>query len=60
VSSLVKEGRPMPTKLSEWLRVAVEDVRRIPAECSTPELRFTANMSSWVRSKDGTCTEMGL
>jgi hypothetical protein len=55
VSSLVKEGRPMPTKLSEWLRVAVEDARRLPEQCSTPELKFTADMSTWANSNDGTC-----
>jgi hypothetical protein len=56
VSALVKEGRLMPTKLSEWLRVAVEDTRRIPAECSTPGLRFVADMSTYVRStEDGVC-----
>jgi hypothetical protein len=56
-ADLVKRDRPMPTKLSEWLRVAVEDTRRIPAECSTPELKFVADMSTYVRApRDGKCT----
>lgn len=56
MSALVKEGRPTPTKLSEWLRVAVEDARRIPAECSTPGLRFEADMSIYLSTPtEGVC-----
>lgn len=57
MSSLVKEGRPMPTKLSEWLRVAVEDNKRIPAECSTPTVkRFIPDMSTYAKGpKNGKC-----
>lgn len=44
MSNLVKEGRAKPTKLSEWLRLGVEDLQRIPAECSTPQLQFTPKM----------------
>lgn len=47
----------MPTKLSEWLRVAVEDTRRIPAECSTPRVKhFIADMSTFAsRPRNGKC-----
>jgi hypothetical protein len=55
-ADLVKRDRPMPTKLSEWLRVAVEDTRRIPAECSTEELRFRPDMHEFNIENDGVCS----
>lgn len=55
-ADLVKRDRPMPTRLSEWLRVAVEDTRRIPAECSTPGLKFVADMATYTRmASNGKC-----
>lgn len=44
---IVKEGRPTPTTLSDWILVAVEDSHRLPEQCSTDELSFVLDMSTF-------------